>query len=108
MRTGSRAASSTVVVHACATGSGQPARCGFVVGRSVGPAVVRNRVTRQLRHLMAAHLTVLPAGMDIVVRALPPAADAPAPDLARDLSSGLRRAMSRLGHQGVTDAVVSP
>lgn len=107
MRTGSRAASSTVVVHACATGSDQPARCGFIVGRPVGPAVVRNRVTRQLRHLMAAHLEVLPSGIDIVVRALPPAAGASGTELARDLSSGMRRVMSRLGQQAVTGVVMS-
>ena len=107
MRTGSRAASSTVVVHACATGSDRPTRCGFIVGRPVGPAVVRNRVTRQLRHLMAAHLEVLPSGIDIVVRALPPAAGASGTELARDLSSGMRRVMSRLGQQAVTGVVMS-
>ena len=73
----------------------------------MGPAVVRNRVTRQLRHLMAAHLEELPAGTDVVVRAMPPAAGACGEDLARDVSSGLSRAMSRLGHQDVTGPVVS-
>jgi len=56
---------------------------------------------------MAPHLEVLPSGMDIVVRALPAAADASGTELARDLSSGLRRVMSRLGHQAVTDVAVS-
>ena len=69
--------------------------------------MVRNRVTRQLRHLMAAHLEVLPSGIDIVVRALPPAAGASGTELARDLSSGMRRVMSRLGQQAVTGVVMS-
>jgi RNase P protein component len=56
---------------------------------------------------MAPHLEVLPSGMDIVVRALPAAADASGTELARDLSSGLRRVMSRLGHQAVTGVAVS-
>ncbi len=108
MRAGSRAATRTVVVHALATDAPGPARAGFVVGRSVGGSVVRHRLTRQLRHLMVAQLEDLPAGTDVVVRALPPSAGASGPDLALDLSSGVRRAMSRLGHDAGTTRVVSP
>jgi len=108
MREGSRAAARTVVVHALVTDVTVPARAGFVVGRSVGGSVVRHRVTRQLRHLMAAHLEDLPAGTDVVVRALPPSAGASGPELANDVSSGVRRAVSRLGHDAGTPRVVSP
>ncbi|MGB7980829.1 MAG: ribonuclease P protein component [Candidatus Nanopelagicales bacterium] len=107
MRTGSRAATGTVVVHALVGVEGQPARAGFVVGRSVGGSVVRNRVTRQLRHLIGARLTDLPAGTDLVVRAQPPAAHASGAQLARDVDSGLRRALTRLGQQPRTPAGVS-
>ena len=107
MRAGSRSASRTVVVHAHDAGTDAPARAGFVVGRSVGGSVVRHRVTRRLRHLMAVHLEVLPAGTDVVVRALPAAADASADDLARDMSSCVRRALSRLGQDAGTVTVVS-
>jgi ribonuclease P protein component len=107
MRAGSRAAARTVVVHALATDAAAPARAGFVVGRSVGGSVVRHRVTRQLRHLMAAHLEGLPAGTHIVVRALPPSAGASSPELAHDLSSGVRRAVSKLGRDAGTPRVVS-
>jgi len=93
MRAGSRAASRTVVVHARTSPTAAPARAGFVVGRSVGGSVVRHRVTRQLRHLMAVQLEDLPAGTEVVVRALPPAAESSGADLARDVSSGLRRVM---------------
>ena len=98
MRAATRAPSHTLVVHACWSDSDRPARAGLVVGRSVGPAVVRNRVARQLRHLLAPRLPALPAGTDLVVRALPSAAGASSADLARDLDSGVRRVRSRLGH----------
>jgi ribonuclease P protein component len=67
------------------------ARAGFVVSKAVGPAVVRNLVKRRLRHLVRERLSRLPAGSLIVVRALPPAATAPYPDLAHDLDAALRR-----------------
>jgi ribonuclease P protein component len=51
--------------------TGQPARAGFIVSKAVGNAVVRNRVKRRLRHLVAPRLADVQA--DIVIRALPPA-----------------------------------
>ena len=98
MRAGTRAPARTVVVHARWSESDRPARAGLVVGRSVGPAVVRNRVARQLRHLLAPHLVRLPPGTDLVVRALPAAGGASGVDLGRDLDSAIRRLRSRLGH----------
>jgi len=55
--------------------TGQPARAGFIVSKAVGNAVVRNRVKRRLRHLVASRLEGLAA--DVVIRALPPAAADP-------------------------------
>jgi ribonuclease P protein component len=68
-----------------------PARVGFVVGRRVGGAVVRNRVRRRLRHLMADRLKLLPAGSRAVVRALPGAAGFGYEQLARELDILLAR-----------------
>ena len=126
LRAGTRAATRTMVVHlgplpAPAGGpapsavgplpgsASGPARAGFIVGRSVGGSVTRNRVTRRLRHLVAPRLHDLPAGVGLVVRALPAAADATSEDLARDLASGLRRCVrSRgLGQHPVTAPEVS-
>ena len=76
-----------------------PARAGFVVNKAVGPAVVRNRVKRRLRHLVAARLDRLPEGAVLVVRALPPAAAASGEDLARDLDSALGRLSSPAGQR---------
>ena len=65
-------------------------RVAFAVGRAVGRATARNRVRRRLRHLVAARLEGLGA-VDVVVRALPPAAQAPADRLAADLDRTLAR-----------------
>jgi ribonuclease P protein component len=65
-------------------------RVGFVVARSVGPAVVRNQVRRRLRHLMRDRLDAIPAGALLVVRAAPAAATATNTGLAADLDGALR------------------
>lgn len=55
-------------------------RVGFVVSKAVGNAVVRNRVKRRLRHLVATALLAgsdLPDRTAIVIRALPAASSRP-------------------------------
>ena len=73
------------------TSDGPPTRVGFVVSRAVGGSVVRNRVARRLRHLVRSRLPLLPPGVLLVVRALPPAADATSAELGADLDAALRR-----------------
>lgn len=124
-RRGRRAATRTVVVHVGplappATGASPlggdsvmpqdtPARAGFVVGRSVArSAVVRNRVTRRLRHIAAARLDELPDGTGLVIRARPPAATATAGELTSDVLSALQRCLSRVGRDPVPASAVSP
>jgi ribonuclease P protein component len=93
VRRGSKAGRTHLVVHVLPDGDrGGVPQVGFVVSRSVGSAVVRNRVKRRLRHLMRSHVEQLPAGCRVVVRALPPAAHAPAESLENDLETALRRA----------------
>ena len=96
LRRGRRAGTPTLVVHLLpsdpSTESTAPVRVGFAVSRAVGPAVVRNRVKRRLRHLVRERLGGLPPGAMLVVRALPPAAAASYADLGSDLDRGLRRA----------------
>jgi len=70
-----------------------PARAGFVVSKEVGGAVVRNRVKRRLRHLIRPHLGRIPAGTDVVVRALPAAATKRYADLQADLDAALTAAL---------------
>jgi len=93
---GVRVARPTLVVHAGRAAERGTAQVGFVVSKAVGNAVVRNRVKRRLRHLAAAQLASTLGGLDVVVRALPPAAD-PSADLAGDLASAWTRALRRLG-----------
>jgi ribonuclease P protein component len=64
---------------------------GFVVSKAVGVAVVRHRVARRLRHLMRDRLPDLPAGTLVVVRALPPAADASSRELGTDIDAALKK-----------------
>ncbi|MFL6025045.1 MAG: ribonuclease P protein component [Marmoricola sp.] len=68
-----------------------PAKVGFVVAKSVGPAVTRNRVKRRLRHLMRERIDTLPSGSMLVLRALPAAAGATSRDLAGELDRCLDR-----------------
>ena len=68
-----------------------PARVGFVVSKAVGNAVVRNRVKRRLRALSQSSLAELPGSSVLVVRALPPAADATSAELGVDLGRLLER-----------------
>ncbi|GAB2979605.1 ribonuclease P protein component [Amycolatopsis acidiphila] len=93
MRRGSRAGRRRLVVHALPARdpSASSSRAGFVVSKAVGNSVVRHRVARRLRHLVAARLGTVPPGSSLVVRALPPAATASSADLGADLDAALKR-----------------
>ena len=97
-RRGVRAGSPSIVVYAGPAPSGSDVRVGIIVGRPVGNAVIRNRVKRRLRHLAARHLPSTPAGVDLVVRALPRAAVA-GDHLITDLDKAWTRATTRLTPQ---------
>ena len=96
---GARAGATLIVVHAnqADARAGQPPRVGFVVSKAVGNAVVRNRTKRRLRALMAARLSAVPAGTDLVIRANPVAAQANSASLAIELDTLLARVSARLG-----------
>ena len=103
-RRGIRVSRPTLVVHAVhvpdvgpeGDGLGRSGpRIGFVVSGALGNAVRRNRVKRRLRHLAAAHVPDTPAGMDLVVRALPRAATTPA-EVPADLGSAWHEVVFRL------------
>lgn len=96
-RSGARSGRRNVVVYVRPTGTGDPARVGFVVSKAVGNAVRRNRVKRRLRELARGTLRQAPHGYDVVVRALPPAAAAQWAELAADYAGAWRTASSRAG-----------
>lgn len=90
IRSGKRSARASLVVHFVAGGSGDIS-VGFVVSKAVGPAVVRNRVKRRLRHLMRDRIDLLPVGSRLVIRALPESARQPVSSLRADLDAALLR-----------------
>ena len=67
-------------------------RFGFAAGKRVGNAVVRNRVKRRLRHAVRDVLAELPASSELVVRALPAAAELSSAELRTELTRCLQRA----------------
>ncbi|WGL52550.1 ribonuclease P protein component [Nocardioides sp. BP30] len=94
VRQGRRAGSPRLVVHLWRGEGSDPARVGFVVSKAVGPAVVRNRVKRRLRHLARESLGALPGAAVLVVRAQPGAAAASYEELRADLERCLQRVLS--------------
>jgi ribonuclease P protein component len=76
-------------------GPADRARAGFVVSKAVGPAVVRNRVKRRLRHVVAERIDGWPSGLDVVVRALPDAAAADYRQLGSDMDAAFAAASRR-------------
>lgn len=91
LRRGRRASARGLVAHlAVLPGDAAPPRVGLVTPRAVGPAVARNRVRRELRHLMRPRLARLPRGARLVVRVLPGATPSGA-ELASELDLLLDR-----------------
>ena len=88
-RTGRVQSNHLLVVRVAANG-GTVSRFGFVVGKVVGGAVVRNRIKRRLREA-ARTLNVQP-GFDIVIGARRTAAEADYNALCRSLRALLSRA----------------
>lgn len=103
VRRGARAGTPTLVAHLVTDDRGAQnviagPRAGFVVSRSVGSSVVRNRVLRQLRHLVRDRMDQLPRDGRLVVRATPAAAASSSLRMAEDLD----RALAKLTSGSVT------
>jgi len=97
VRRGARSGTTSLVVHLAEDRTaGGSAHVGFVVAKSVGNAVTRNRVKRRLRALVSHRIDQLPDGGRLVVRALPAAADLESPALGQDLDRALAGASRRL------------
>lgn len=94
IRRGAKGIQPTLVAHVVPNTDG-PTSVGFVVSKSVGSAVDRNRVKRQLRHLMRLRMHGLPPGCRVVVRALPASSSAGSATLAEHLDAALARGGAR-------------
>lgn len=100
----SRSGTDLLVVHVALAADGpqgdrprREPRVGFVVSGAVGGSVVRHRVVRRLRHLVAERLPLLPDRCDVVVRAQPRAAAATSVELGAALDRALGRALAGAG-----------
>ncbi len=92
VRRGRRSGRATLVGHLLREPAASgPALVGFVVSRSVGNSVVRHRVQRRLRALVADRLPLLPEGGLLVVRAQATSAGATSAALGADLDAVLSR-----------------
>ncbi|MEE2031744.1 ribonuclease P protein component [Rhodococcus chondri] len=79
-------------------------RFGLVVSKAVGPAVIRHRVARRLRHICAGLVEAIPPNTDVVLRALPGAATADSRELGKQVRSGLERlGLLEVGTSGVPE-----
>jgi ribonuclease P protein component len=72
-----------------------PTRFGFIVAKTVGNAVTRNTVRRRLKAIAHDLLPDAPVGYDVVVRALPAAAQAGWPTLLEDVSRSFARSVEK-------------
>ncbi len=87
-REGRSGADSLLVLQTAANGL-DVSRFGFVVGKRLGGAVVRNRVKRRLRE--AIRLEGFPPGWDIVVIGRPPVVAASFEEIRAELRALRRR-----------------
>jgi len=76
VRRGRRLATRHTLVYLNNGDASRPPRFGFIVAKNVGIAVDRNLVRRRLKALSYSAIPELPPGTEIVIRALPGAAQA--------------------------------
>jgi len=95
-QSGSRQGCGLAVVYA-ARRTDERRLVGYIVSKAVGSSVVRHKVTRRLRAAMAGHLSVIPAGTGVVIRALPASAGASYCVLQRAVTGAVDKAIKKAG-----------
>ena len=88
-KSGIRVGSGNFFLYLLHTNEDCSPRVGLIISKSVGGSVVRHKVARRLRHEIARHITTLPTGTLIVIRALVGAKDA---DVSNEIPSLLVKA----------------
>ena len=91
VRRGAKVAGAHTVSYVRSRESGTDARFGFIVSKKVGNAVRRNLVRRRLKAVCHDALVGGVRGVDVVVRALPGAADAEFGALRSEVLDALAR-----------------
>ena len=88
-RSGRRVTRGPITVTWLPANPTEPTRVAYAVGRAVGPAVVRNRLRRQLRAITTESSALLHPGA-YLIRAAPSAADQSFGELSEIVSTALR------------------
>lgn len=94
-RSGARSGRRNLVLYTVKT-PGETTSIGFIVSKSVGNAVTRNKTKRRLRELITPFVSKHPNGYSLVIRALPAAAHADYLQLSNDLDSALASVLKKL------------
>jgi ribonuclease P protein component len=89
VRRGRRSVTPTAIYYRLERDADEPLRVGIIVARSVGNAVTRNLVRRRYRALGRQFVEAGAHGSDVVVRALPGAAQRSWTTLADDMHTAL-------------------
>ena len=84
---------SGAVLHVLPHATEDARRFGFIVAKTVGNAVTRNRVRRRLRALSRELVQRVPLGTDVVMRALPGSGDVEWVTLHTEITEGVERAV---------------
>lgn len=95
MKQGRKIGSDHLVIYLKRDEAAPHARFGFVVAKTVGGAVKRNLVKRRLRAISRETLLPLSVKADLVVRALPGAAELGWNDLKHELQSDFDSAVKK-------------
>ena len=96
VRRGAKVAGAHTVSYLRSRESGTDVRFGFIVSKKVGSAVRRNLVRRRLKAACREMVDGGVTAVDVVVRALPSAADADYQALRSDVASALASRRRRL------------
>ncbi|MCP2033013.1 ribonuclease P protein component [Okibacterium sp. HSC-33S16] len=87
--------SANCVTYQLMNPNGGTPRFGFIVAKTVGNAVMRNRIRRRLKAIAHDLAPEIPLGSEIVFRALPPAAVAVFSDLKAELTHSTTKLAGR-------------
>jgi ribonuclease P protein component len=101
VRRGAKVAGAHTVSYVRSRESGIDARFGFIVSKKVGTAVRRNLIRRRLKAVCHEALVDGIDGVDVVVRALPGAADATWPALRAEVLNALQRPLAQAATAGL-------
>jgi ribonuclease P protein component len=91
VRRGAKVSGAHTVSYLRSRDAGTDARFGFIVSKKVGSAVRRNLVRRRLKAACREALNDGASGVDVVVRALPTAAEAEWSELRTEVLDALAR-----------------